>query len=100
MTTSRTGTAKHKRMVRIAKQEAQAAGITHCPACGVELDYVNCTAPNGAHADEIIAYQVRGYTSTDPTHWQVLCATCNQRKGNRSWAKTDDRPPFPLSGTW
>jgi len=100
MATSRTGTALHKRMVRTVMAEAQARGVTHCPACKVELDYVNRTAPNGAHADEIVPFAVRGETSSDPNDWQVLCATCNQSKGAKGWDATNGQAPYPTLIAW
>jgi len=100
MTTSRTGTAVHKRMVKIVLAEARSRGITNCPACNTELDYVNRTAPNGSHADEIVAFAVTGETNTDPNAWQVLCATCNQSKGAKGWDATNGEPPYPTSRAW
>lgn len=100
MATSRTGTAAHKRMRTIVLAEAQARGVINCPGCRVELDYRDGRAPNGAQADEIVPFARAGETSSDPNDWQVLCAKCNQRKGDRGWIQTDDAPPFPLSREW
>lgn len=98
MVTSRTGTSVHKRMVAKTLTAARAQGVTHCPGCNNELDYEDRTSKHGAHADEIVPYAVRGYTSTDINDWQVLCATCNQRKGKKIWE--DGEPPYPLSREW
>lgn len=96
MATSRSGTTVHKRMVAQTIAAAKAQGVTHC-GCGVELDYENRTARNGAHADEIVPYAVTGETSTDPDNWRVLCATCNQKRGAGAWKPYGDENPYPLS---
>lgn len=80
--------------------EARAQGVTHCPNCGQELDYENRTRPNGAQADEIIAYAVTQRTSTELTDWQVLCATCNRSKGKKDWTNRSDEPQWPHSRVW
>ena len=99
MATSRTGTATHKRMVRIVKAEAQAQGITHCPGCRVELDYNDGTAPNGAQADEIVPFAITQATSTDPSDWQVLCRDCNRDKSDKT-AFTPKTVQYPHSRAW
>jgi len=86
MPTSRSGTATHKRMVRIVKAEAQNRGVTHCPGCKTPLDYTDGTAPNGAQADEIVPFAVTGITSTEPSDWQVLCRDCNRAKSDKTIA--------------
>lgn len=92
MVTSRTGTAIHKRMRKVTITRARRAGLTHCPSCGVELDYLVAQQPNSAEADEITPFAVTGRTSTDPGDWQVLCRLCNQRKGGRAGARArEDR---------
>jgi len=89
-------------MRKVALATAQARGITHCPSCGVELDYESKDRPpNAAEADEIIPFAVTGETSTDPADWQVLCGTCNRKKGAQvgeqgaAWEN-----PYPLSRNW
>ena len=83
MTTSRSGTATHKRMRAKILAHAIENGILNCPTCGVELDFNVSRRPNSPEADEITPYVVRGYTSTNLEDWQVLCRQCNQRKGAR-----------------
>ena len=101
MATSRTGTSVHKRMVKVAITEAIAQGLTLCPNCNNPLDYDDRTSRHGAQADEIVAYAKTGHTSTDPTHWQVLCALCNQRKSDGYRGSTSsDVAPFPHSRWW
>ena len=100
MTTSRTGTARHKRMATQVLNAAQEAGIYMCPSCKQPLDYLNRRAPNGAQADEIIPYGITGETSTDPGDWQVLCATCNRSKGNRVAPSTSVTRQYPQSRAW
>jgi len=100
--TPRSATTAHKRMRRTVLAQAQASGITHCPTCRVELDYTSKTRPpNAAEADERVPFAVSGVTSTDPDDWQVLCGTCNRKKGanvgvkGEAWAN-----PYPLSKSW
>ena len=58
-------------------------GITHCPACGVKLQYANINGerkPNSAEADHIIPASLGGTNHVD--NGRVLCAKCNSRRGN------------------
>lgn len=57
-------------------------GITHCPACGVKLQYNNNgqRKPNSAEADHIIPASLGG--TNHPDNGRVLCAKCNSRRGN------------------
>lgn len=104
MVTSRTGTAVHKRMAATTLARGRADGVTHCPRCGVELDYDTGRRPNSAEADEYPPFSITGRTSTDPEHWSVLCRTCNQSLGDKPRELTtidaNAADPFPLSVDW
>lgn len=95
---SRTGTARHKRMRAKVLRAAHDSGLTTCPACGVWLDWDHTRQPNSPEPDEIVPFAVRGETSLDPEHWQVLCRRCNQSKGGKHGrALQTARRPQPLT---
>ena len=79
---SRTSTREHKQFRKQVLARAQAMGITHCPACGVKLQYNNDgqRKPNSAEADHIIPASLGG--TNHPDNGRVLCAKCNSRRGN------------------
>ena len=81
-TMSRTSTREHKQFRKQVLARAQAMGITHCPACGVKLQYHNAgqRKPNSAEADHIIPASLGGTNHVD--NGRVLCAKCNSRRGN------------------
>ena len=82
MATSRTGTASHKRFRREVLAAGQLAGITHCPLCGVLLDYDRGLLPNSAEPDHIVPHAEGGDNSV--SNGRVLCRLCNQRRGKGS----------------
>nr|DAY94735.1 MAG TPA: HNH endonuclease [Caudoviricetes sp.] len=80
MTTSRTGTAKWKRVAAQAKRNAQANGQTNCPLCHTTLNYERGYTPASAEADHIIAYSLGGTDTLDNV--RIICRHCNQSRGN------------------
>lgn len=82
---------------------------THCPACGVELDWIHPYQPNSAEIDEIIPISklpkdIRGRMAVDPSNTQVLCRRCNKLKGNklpvRQAAPVEEHKPIKTSRVW
>ena len=81
---------------------------SHCPACGVELDWQHPYLPNSAEVDEIIPIsklpkEIRGRAAVDPSNLQVLCRRCNKAKGNKLPPKAyveAPREPVKTSRKW
>ena len=103
---SRTSTREHKQFRKQVLARAQAMGITHCPACGIKLQYNNDgqRKPNSAEADHIIPASLGG--TNHPDNGRVLCAKCNSRRGNgrhgkgraRHYQKNEDeRDRLPIA---
>lgn len=85
---SRTATGKWKRLRREVLAEAEANGLTHCPMCKTWLDYETPLQWNSPEIDHIIPASLGGPDTRENT--QVLCQTCNRRKGN---GPKIERPP-------
>ena len=103
---SRTSTREHRQFRKQVLARAQTLGITHCPACGVKLQYNNNgqRKPNSAEADHIIPSSLGG--TNHPDNGRVLCAKCNSRRGNgrhgkgraRHYQKNEDeRDRLPIA---
>lgn len=82
MATSRTGTSSHKRFRRDVLSRDRRAGVTHCPLCGVLLDYDVGRKPNSAEPDHLIPPMFGGTDHVD--NGATICRTCNIRRGNGS----------------
>lgn len=81
MVTSRTGTAKWKRVVAFVKAEAQEQGLTHCPRCHTWLDWERSRQPNSPEVDHIIPHHQGGQDSVQNA--RVICRHCNQSLGGK-----------------
>lgn len=102
LATSRTGTAKHRQWRQAVLTRDRNAGITHCPNCGVTLDYKTPYKPNSAEADHIIPHALGGDETLD--NGRALCRRCNQRRGSlqRATKATTGQPTrqyTPLNNT-
>ena len=81
MATSRTGTGEWKRLRARAIRLAQINGVTHCPLCGVALDYEVSKRPNSPEPDHIVPHALGGRDVIE--NLMVICRLCNQSKGRR-----------------
>lgn len=91
--TSRTGTARYKRVRREALAQAQDRGITHCLCtlackhhrgrpCGVLLNFEVGRLPNSAEPDHIRPH-ANGGRDTVENMGRIVCRRCNQARGNK-----------------
>lgn len=80
MATNRTATGKWKRLRREVIAEAQDNGVTHCPICRTWLDYERSLQWNSPEVDHILPASQGGPDTK--ANAQVLCQTCNRRKGD------------------
>lgn len=85
MATSRTGTAKWKRVVQAVRYRDR--HLVNCPVCGVWLDWERSRRPNSPEVDHILPHS-RGGTDT-VGNARIICRRCNQRLG----AKTGKHEP-------
>lgn len=87
MASSRTGLTPHLRFRRAVLGRDRRAGITHCPDCGVELDYDISRQPNSAEPDHIVPAakaEALGWTIAQlnaPSNGRAICRRCNQSRG-------------------
>ena len=98
MTTSRTGTASHKRWRKRVLSEGEATNITHCPLCNVPLDYRIGKKPNSAEPDHILPAHYGGRNEVD--NGRVLCRQCNQRRGKGDRKARETAKPVQASAIW
>jgi 5-methylcytosine-specific restriction protein A len=87
MSTSRTGTAQHKRWRTAVLKRDRDNGVERCPLCGVALDFEHGKQPNSAEADHIIPHKWGGQSTLD--NGRTICRHCNQSRG----AKLTPRDP-------
>lgn len=80
MTTSRTGTAQYKHWRREVLRRDERDGVTHCPLCGVKLDYSRGLLPESAEPDHIVPDSLGGRTIAE--NGRAICRLCNQKRGN------------------
>lgn len=82
MPSSRTSLAPHRDFRRRVLARDKAAGVTHCPECGVELDYTNTRNPDSAEPDHIVPVAQGGTNAT--SNGRTICRECNQRLGGKT----------------
>lgn len=70
----------YRRQQAALKWRCQRAGLTHCPVCGVELDYVNPLRPNSFTADHPKAIANGGALVGQAL--EPMCRRCNASKGS------------------
>lgn len=87
---NRTGTGKWKNIVKIVRQAALDAGLTHCPLCGTGLDWLYGLRPNSAEVDHIIPHAMGGEDSVHNA--RIICRHCNQSRGGKEGKAKQARP--------
>lgn len=98
MTTSRTGTTKWLRIRARVVADARASGLTHCPLCGVELDYEHAKQPNSAEVDHIVPVAQGG--SDEPSNLRVICKLDNGKRGDGRRPEPAASGDFPVDAAW
>ena len=81
MATSRTGTAKWKRIRTQALRHAHNTGVTHCSLCRTPLDWTRSKTPASPEPDHIIEHTNGGTDTLD--NLRIICRQCNQRRGGK-----------------
>lgn len=87
---SRTSTARWQRTRSIAIRRALDEGKTRCPICGVHMDFEQSGTPSSIEADHVLPHSMGG--PDHPDNVQIICRTCNRRKGNGQ-----ARKPHPIT---
>ena len=98
MVSSRTGLTPHLRFRTRVLNRDRRAGVTHCPDCGIELDYQVSRTPASAEPDHIIPIALGG--TNDPSNGRTVCRRCNQSRGKRSITPRTPRKPVQPSDGW
>lgn len=86
---SRTATAKWKRIVKRVRANALDQGLIKCPRCRVGLDWEYSLRPNSAEVDHIVPHGQGGPDSVE--NCRILCRKCNQELGG-ALTKRKPRP--------
>lgn len=96
MPSSRTGLAPHLHFRKRVLARDRKAGITHCPECGVLMDYDISRQPNSAEPDHIVPI-ARGGTN-DVANGRAICRRCNQSRGAKNAPKHAAKPVQASTG--
>lgn len=97
MGTSRTGTARWKALRVKALRGAQEQGLTQCPLCRTDLDYMRGRLPNSAEVDHILPHSLGGTDTIDNV--RVICRRCNQSRGNKMHIAPKNTEAAPTTTT-
>lgn len=81
MSTSRTGTASWKKLVRAKRYAKQQEHVPRCPRCRVALRFDVPNQPCSAELDHLVPASHGGEDTWENT--EIVCHTCNRSKGNR-----------------
>lgn len=92
MPSSRTGLTPHLNFRKRVLTRDRKAGITHCPECGVHMDYDTSRLPHSAEPDHIIPIAYGG--TNHPDNGRTICRRCNQSLGAKR--NPDGRTHQPL----